>query len=102
MPHIAKVLLIAGMLYPPLAQAASPRECWQFGRRGDIRRPEAPMCNSTAFFSSGEEMRSCQTQLRTYHDDMDGYLKCLKAEGDSALSEYNDEVRKFNNSTIIR
>ena len=91
--------VVIGVVYASSGPAqASPLGCSQFYSLGDsLKRPDKPSCIDYGLgFQSDVDFDLCRSQMQTYQNDMNSYLRCLKQESDEAVDEYNAAIRKFN------
>ncbi|CAI9403664.1 hypothetical protein ANOBCDAF_04464 [Pleomorphomonas sp. T1.2MG-36] len=47
-------------------------------------------------FDSEWEFNSCKSEMESYQNDVDSYVRCLSRESSSVIDEYNEAVERFN------
>ena len=82
----------------PALAGASPIPCIGVAQLdGSLKRPEKPWCIDEMRTPTVEYVfNNCRDEMEDYRSKLNIYLSCLKAEATDAISEYNNEVWRFN------
>lgn len=60
-------------------------------------KPDAPYC-ATRFdaFDDQDDFDSCKSETESYKSNVEDFMRCLRRQGDEAVSDYESAVASFN------
>ncbi|MDI7862542.1 hypothetical protein MRS76_11275 [Rhizobiaceae bacterium n13] len=97
---LAAYFIVSGS--PSLAVDILDTKCREFRpsygiNKRQLERPEVPYCATSGFsFFDEFSFNSCRSEMEGYRSKVEDFIKCLGAENDRVVDEFNEAIGDFN------